>query len=338
MRLNNVKVLSFSFLSLLIFSCDNDTPKEVHYAFGSCSNQMFKEQMWDEINQSNPELWIWGGDAVYSDTEDPEYMKEQYRIQKSNPGYQKLLTQSKVIGTWDDHDYGANDAGEEYPMKYESKKMFLDFLDVKEDDVRRSRDGVYTSYNYDYGKASIKVILLDARFFRTKLTPDSTGNKRYLENKDSKGTILGEKQWDWLSDELNSSNANFNIIVSGIQVLSNLHGFESWGNMPHEREKLLKTIANSKAKGTFILSGDRHVCEISKIELENMKYPVYDITSSGLSHSYRNVGREDNPYRVSELIGLRNYAFLNFNLENNYVNVELRGNNNKVLIKQKLQY
>ena len=342
---------SFAVLSLLAaISCsENKAPNkenknieeiksDVLFAFGSCSNQAFEEQMWGEINQHKPEVWIWGGDAVYSDTENPKYMKEQYDIQKSKLGYQELLKNTKVIGTWDDHDYGANDAGIEYPMKYESKKMFLDFLDVPENDIRRSRDGVYTSYDYKYEKGSIKVILLDARFFRTQLTIDPTGEKRYIDNKNNDGTILGKEQWLWLENELNNSKANFNIIVTGIQVLSNLHGFEAWGNMPNEREKLLNTIAKSKSKGTFILSGDRHVCEISKIKIENMDYPIYDITSSGLSHSYKNVGEEENPYRVSDLVGLKNFALMGFDFEKNTVQVEIKGKENKLLIQKVLKY
>ena len=336
--------ISIIFIVLAFVACSDDKPKkeviqksaivknDVLLAFGSCSNQAFEEQMWDEINWNKPDVWIWGGDAVYSDTEDPEFMKEQYSVQKSSKGYQTLLKQTKVIGTWDDHDYGANDAGEEYPMKYKSKELFLDFLDVPKNDVRRNRDGVYTSYNYKYKKGNIKVILLDARFFRTKLNTDPSGKKRYIDNIDSTGTILGMEQWKWLERELNSSKADFNIIVSGIQVLSNLHGFEAWGNMPSERTKLLNLIANSKASGVFILSGDRHVCEISSTWLEGMPYPIYDITSSGLSHSYENVGKEENPYRVSKLIGKKNFTLLNFDFQKHSVSIEIRGKKNEFLM------
>ena len=345
-----IKITSIFFVIITIVSCNNTSSNKTEnkqvaiikndalFAFGSCSNQAFEEQMWNEINLNKPEVWIWGGDAVYSDTEDPEYMKEQYRIQKSEPGYQTLLKQTKVIGTWDDHDYGANDAGKEYPMKYKSKEMFLDFLDTPKDNIVRKRGGVYSSHDYKYDKGSVKVILLDARFFRTKLTPDTFGKKRYLDNTDSTGTILGEVQWNWLENELKSSKADFNIIVSGIQVLSNLHGFEAWGNMPTERIKLLNLIPTSKAKGVFILSGDRHVCEISKIKLDDMPYPIFDITSSGLTHSYTNVGEEENPYRVSKLIGKKNFALLNFDFAKQSVNVEIRGKKNKLLISKHIEY
>ena len=33
------------------------------------------------------------------------------------------------------------------------------------------------------------------------------------------------------------SKADFHIIMSSIQVWSNEHGFETWGNFPHEVDK-----------------------------------------------------------------------------------------------------
>jgi alkaline phosphatase D len=41
-----------------------------------------------------------------------------------------------VIGTWDDHDYGLNDAGKEYSGKVFSQRLMLDFLDEAEDSSR----------------------------------------------------------------------------------------------------------------------------------------------------------------------------------------------------------
>lgn len=42
----------------------------------------------------------------------------------------------QVIGTWDDHDYGLNDAGKEYSGKVFTQRLLLDFLDEPEDSKR----------------------------------------------------------------------------------------------------------------------------------------------------------------------------------------------------------
>jgi hypothetical protein len=41
-----------------------------------------------------------------------------------------------VIGTWDDHDFGLNDAGKELEGKQTSQKLMLDFLDEPLDSPR----------------------------------------------------------------------------------------------------------------------------------------------------------------------------------------------------------
>ena len=48
--------------------------------------------------------------------------------------------------------------------------------------------------------------------------------------------------WAWLKNELTSSDADFNLIMSSIQFLSGEHGFESWGNFPKEVEKMESII------------------------------------------------------------------------------------------------
>src|SRR5690606_31116833 len=139
---------------------------------------------------------------------------------------------------------------------------------------------------FETDKGSIKVIVLDTRYFRTELTKSTENNRRYQPNEFGNGTILGEMQWQWLKDELNNSNSDFNVIVSSIQVLSSEHQFEKWANFPHETERLFKLIASSGAKGTFIISGDRHISEFSKTQIDGMNSPLVDFTSSGLTHVY----------------------------------------------------
>ena len=334
--------MKFQYLLLLIvfsilISCKgNDkeeeiikqVPEKYTLAFGSCNNQFTPNNMWKEIIKNKPDIFIWGGDVIYCDTDDMKFMKKNYDQQKKDSSYQDFIKKVKVIGTWDDHDYGINDGGVEYSKKDSVQQLFLDFLDVGTNDVRRNRQGVYFSKKIPINKHSINLILLDTRYFRDSLTKDPTGVKRYIPNKYGKGTFLGKQQWKWLKNELNNSKANFNIIMSSVQFLSFEHGFESWGTMPHEVKKLKELIANSKAKGVIILSGDRHIAEISKDSITNMTYPLIDITSSGLTHSYTSFSGEENPYRVGNVVSDKNFGILKFDFKSNTVQMEIRGENN----------
>lgn len=297
-------------------------------SFGSCDNQNLTNQMWKEIIKNKPDVFVWGGDIVYSDTHDMKFMKKSYEQKKNDSTYQSFIKQVPVMGTWDDHDYGINDGGIEYEKKDSVQQIFLDFFDVDALDKRRVQKGVYHSEKFNIGDNSINIIVLDTRYFRSHLTKDPTGKKRYIPNKYGEGSMLGKMQWQWLENELNNSKANFNIIISSVQFLSYEHGFESWGNMPHEVEKMKEIISKSKAKGVIILSGDRHIAEISKDSIANINYPLIDITSSGLTHSYTSFSGEPNKYRISNVISEKNFGILKFDLELNEVTMEIRGENN----------
>ena len=86
---------------------------------------------------------------------------------------------------------------------------------------------------------------------------------------------------------MHTSKADFNVIVSSIQLLSDLHGYESWGNFPHEVDRLKKRIKDSNAAGVLLLMGDRHISEFSSRTIEGVSFPLIDFTSSRLKHSYR---------------------------------------------------
>lgn len=323
--------LTILILSLTVISCTNNkTVNNFTIAFGSCNNQVLENDLWKEIEKNNPNIWIWGGDIIYTDTEDMSYMQQNYLKQKKDTTYSNFANNVEILATWDDHDYGKNDGGAEYPKKNEAQQLFLDFLDVDKTDKRREQQGIYYAKDYKVNNNSIKVILLDTRYFRTALSTDTITRKRYIPNNYGDGTMLGNKQWDWLNNQLKNSTANYNIIVSSIQFLSSEHGYESWGNMPHEVAKLENIIKTTKAQNTIILSGDRHISEISKKEVEGLAYPLIDFTSSGLTHSYTNFKDEPNKYRISNVVSKKSFGILKFDFKTNTVVMEMRGENNIV--------
>ena len=312
--------------------------KTYSIAFGSCDNQRLKNELWKSIDENHPVAWIWGGDDVYSDTEDMKELKANYDIQKNDSDYLQFIANKQILGTWDDHDYGLNDGGEEYPYKRASQQLLLDFLGTAKDAPERFRDGVYNSRVINFDGNKVKIIVLDTRFFRTAVTKSVNSKKRLQPNPYGQGTILGAAQWKWLEEELNSSDAQFNVIVSSIQLVSDQHGFECWGNFPHEIDKLEKMLVASKAKGTFIISGDRHIATFSSKKVAKLNYPLVDFTSSGLTHVYSSFSGEENPHLVGKVVAEKNFGLLQFDFANNRVIMQIRGQENKVLGEHIQQY
>lgn len=317
--------------AIILKSSKHNKSEFLTIAFGSCDDQKIKNELWSSIDENQPSIWIWGGDNVYSDTEDMLILKKNYEIQKQEANYLQFIKNKLVVGTWDDHDYGANDGGVEYSHKKESQQLFLDFLGTSKGALERKREGVYSSKTIDISGNKVKIIVLDSRYFRTALTKATDSKKRFQPNKYGEGTILGVAQWHWLSKELYNSDAQFNVIVSSIQFLSDKHGFESWGNFPHEIEKLEQLIVSSKVKGTFIISGDRHIATFSSKNVTGLSYPLLDFTSSGLTHTYTSFSGEENPYVKGEVIKDINFGLLKFDFKNHKILMEIRGKENKLL-------
>ncbi len=253
--------------------------------------------------------------------------------------YTKLLETVPVIGTWDDHDYGKNDAGKEWEQKVAAKQLFWDFLKFPKDDPLRDQDGVYYSRKYGTSNGSVKVILLDTKTFRDSLRKSEIEGRRFDPWETNEGrTVLGDTQWKWLEEELKDSTADFNVIVSSIQFLANEHGWEKWGNFPSEVQKMKNTLRNAKAKNILFVSGDRHLAEFSVTEVEGLSYKLIDFTTSGLTHTYPDSPDDPNRYRVGKLVKDLNFGVLRFDFQNKKVTIEIRGEDNLLLDKLDQQY
>lgn len=284
-------------------------------AMGSCIRTEAPQHVWDAINEFKPDAWLWLGDNIYADIPRPQganaeenakivldRMPGLYEGQRQTPGYATLRQNAVVMGTWDDHDYGINDMGEEFVGKKASQKLFMDFFDEPADSARRTNEGVYGSWTFgsEGGGRVVQVIALDTRYFRSPLKRGENPRENwvegypgdYLPNTDAGATILGEAQWSWLEGVL-SKPADVRIVISSIQVVSEDHRFEKWNNIPAERGKLFELIKKTNANGIIFVSGDRHSAELSLLDAARAEpgtavdvgYPIYDLTASALTNS-----------------------------------------------------
>jgi alkaline phosphatase D len=261
-------------------------------AFGSCFRETKPAPIFGAIAATQPEWFIWLGDNVYGDTEDMAVLRAKYQVATALPGYAALRASCRVIGTWDDHDFGKNDAGNEYPMRREAQQELLDFLEEPADSPRRQQEGVYWRYDQGPEGKKVRFILLDTRYHRDPIGSD--------------GTLLGEAQWKWLESQLVGSPAQVHVIASSIQVLPAEHRFEKWANFPKERARLMALLARKDVPPVVLLSGDRHVGEIS-VDRESCGYPLHEITSSSLNQGGGGSDNEPNKLRLGP-----NFRAVNF--------------------------
>jgi alkaline phosphatase D len=209
-------------------------------------------------------------------------------------------------------------------MKDASRELFLDFWQEPADSPRRRRDGVYASYVFGPPGKRVQLILPDLRYNRTAMTPLELGGAGYdawararvaagkplpgpyIRNPDRNATMLGERQWQWLERQLEIP-AEVRLFGSSVQVLADFTGWEGWANFPRDRGRLFDLIRRKKAGGVLCLSGDIHYAELSKLDV-NVPYPLWDLTSSGLTEEWR--VPTPNANRASEVVADANFGYV----------------------------
>ena len=320
-----------------------DTEKTLtKIGFGSCLKENKPQPLWDDVLARQPDLFVLMGDNVYGDTEDMNELKGKYQQLSAQTGFKKLRQTTPIIGIWDDHDYGQNDAGAEYPKKEESKHIMLDFFGEPKNSERRMReDGAYTSYMFGPEGRRVHIILPDLRYNRTPL--DSVGKLvygtqrepfnqgPYKINQAATATMLGETQWQWLEEEL-AKPADIIILVSSLQVIADFTGWESWTNFAHDQARLYNNIERLNLDNLIIVSGDTHWSEISRRTMSNVS--LVDMTASGMTEKWKDIS--PNQYRESDAFAMANFGMLTIDWSASPTNamLEIITKDGEILIQQ----
>ncbi len=271
----------------------------------SCIDQTKPLSMLDSVRADQPGLVLFSGDNVYASKQPFQLsaLDEAYRTLAASPSFAALRDSVAHMAVWDDHDYGLNDGGAEFPAKQESKNYFMRFWRVAASDPRNWRDGVYSSQVFGPAGQRVQVIMPDTRWFRSAWRKtdqrDAPGKERYVPDADPSKTMLGELQWQWLEAQLRQP-ADLRLIVSSLQVLAEGHGWERWGLFPLERQRLFDTIARTQANGVVMLSGDRHIGAIYR-DRQGAPYTLTEMTSSGMTHTWE-TANEPGPNRMGGLV------------------------------------
>lgn len=286
-----------------------------HFAFGSCNGQGDPQGVWNTIAGSHPQAFIAMGDNVYGDIgydggPGLDSFVAAYRQQMISAPFMGLRRDVPMLVTWDDHDFGSNDGGGTFAHRAASEQLFEYFWHLP--DEAREHAGVYHSVTVGPRGRRVQFIVLDTRYFRSDLVrlPQESDRGRYTANLSPDATVLGAEQWDWLAREL-AEPADLRVVVSSIQVLSQVHGWEAWDRLPLERARLLDLLADRAGGGLVILSGDRHAAGIYETEWNGQ--PLVEFTSSSLNRpmtggTARATEREPDPMRVTPFVGEANFG------------------------------
>ena len=252
-------------------------------------------RIFNSMAEQKADFMLWLGDNLY--LREPDWntwtgIVKRYTHTRSIPEMQPLLATTQNYAIWDDHDYGPNDSNKSFFNKNETFKAFQLFWGnptYGTGDI----EGAITSFQW----ADADFFLLDNRWYRD---PDEI-------NKEGK-TMLGEKQLEWLLDNLATSKATFKIVAMGGQFLSDVTVAETYSafGFEREREQIINFIYEYNIKNVIFITGDVHFSELSVLKKEG-KPTIYDCTFSALTSGSNTSGASwKNTFRVPGTVVMEN--------------------------------
>ncbi|WP_291205321.1 alkaline phosphatase D family protein [Hyphomonas sp.] len=282
------------------------------------------------------DLFLMIGDNVYGDRDGPAYVNNQPELNELRASFSDLAAREDfkavrakfpMMVAWDDHDFGANDAGRDFPFRRLAERIHERFWGLENEDVG-AYPGTYYARTFGPEGQRTQVIVLDTRFFRSPLTPtdawNQKGKERYLPSADPEQDMLGNDQWTWLENRLQDP-ADLRLIVSSVQVLPTVHGYEAWSILPIEQQRLYRLVRETEAKGVVFVSGDRHSGFLYTSNTA-LPYPVSEITASSLNVSFAATTEETDTVQVGAGYPPENYGAIGIDWTAGTVSLAIHAN------------
>eukprot|EP00980_Cylindrotheca_fusiformis_P023154 scaffold10199_cov146-Cylindrotheca_fusiformis.AAC.11 len=252
------------------------------YMLASCmdansfDSRFSRQPVWHDALRRNPDFALLPGDTIYLNYQDWNtlgYIKYErvwyrpltypasslsYLQQRREKHFADFIKSVPTYGAWDNHDYGWGWA-EQYQLGKETSLAAWKDLWPNPYDRNQPFEGNF--YTFDWGDADFFV--LDGRWYR-----DAEG-----------GRLFGDKQIEWLGQQLKKSTATFKIIISSSDVMAR--------GMTYDVRQIGKIVKSNRISGVLFNSGDIHRNEFKKTNFDEWPYPVVQITSSGIAQHWR---------------------------------------------------
>ena len=257
----------------------NPQQSKLRIAVASCMDDHTPQgDIWQQMLALRPDVIFLIGDNVYADRhiKGIKYGIKSWQVMASPDDLWHRHVETRkhielfhseelvpVVATWDDHDYGVNNGGRDYPYKQESLGVFNAFF-ASESSKHYQRAGLgtaafFTIYGFNF-------FLLDNRSFRV------------IDKKSHEQYHYGDEQLQWLWNNL--ADKKHALLVGGDQFFGGYHRFESFeGNHRAAFARFLAKLKTLPTRVAFV-SGDRHITEIMRIPAELLGYQTYEFTSS----------------------------------------------------------
>lgn len=218
-------------------------------AFGACASTGSNGRVFDRIREDQPLLFIHTGDFHYEDIRrnDPDAIRAAYAKSLTAPAQQALWLAVPVAYTWDDHDYGGNDADRTTRSRPAARSVYREIVPHYPLPGGETDRPIYQAFSI----GRVRVIITDARSERDPSSaPDGPGK-----------SMLGPDQLAWLFAELLSARDTHALAlwVNSVPWISSGAGGDDWGAYAEERRRIADFLVEHGITNLVMLSGDAHM-------------------------------------------------------------------------------
>jgi len=238
----------------------DDAVEPLVVALGSCNGDAGGSYAWpvlDVVADEYYDVFIHLGDMAYNDG---SFTREEYRASWRQylgaQGYKRAYAAAGLYATWDDHEIDDNsgfDPRSMDPMDLERRTNALSaYFEALPIDGGAPEFQLWRSFRWGL---TAEIIVLDCRY----------------ERRASQGLYISQAQMDFLKQRLAESPCHFKVVMNSVPITNmpfiwDLAAADRWEGYPAQRAELLGFIDVNQIDNVWFLSGDFHVCFVSRLE------------------------------------------------------------------------
>lgn len=329
-------------------------PARLRFAFASCQHyESGLYTAYQHMAREDLDLVVHLGDYIYEGAAAPNRVRRhnspeiiqlddyraRYALYKSDPALQAAHAMAPWIVTWDDHEVANNYADEHLP-KRPSRAEFLqrraaayqayfEHMPLRRSALPRGPD-MLLYRDVSFGRLA-QFHVLDTRQYRTP-QPQGDGLKPPSPVLlDPQGTLMGDRQRDWLFTGLERSPASWNVLAQQIMVArvdktagpAINYSMDQWPGYEFERRRLLRHFADKKIKNPVVLTGDIHSDWANELIADFDQLDSKSVATEFVGTSISSGGDGSDVPKARTHLTAENPFVKYFNSERGYVRCEL---------------
>ena len=328
----------------------------LRFAYASCQKyEMGYYTAYEHMAREDLDLVIHLGDYIYEKDDGagavrPHHTKEifslddyraRYAVYKSDPALQAAHAMAPWIVTWDDHEVSNDYAGAipEHPestspadflrRRAAGYQAYFEHMPLRRTALPSGPDMLLYRRLAWGGLASFHV--LDTRQYRTDQPLGGGTQPPKPVLLDPQGTIMGNRQREWLFAGLEKSEAAWNVVTQQVMVarVDRTPGpevglsLDKWSGYEFERRRFLRHLHDRKVKNPVVLAGDIHCNWANELIADFDQLDSKSVAVEFVGTSITSKGDGTEKTKEAEVLRAENPFVKFFNDERGYVRCEI---------------